>query len=111
MTQSGDGRDGDDNDDREREPAAGGEAESGLVGVDASPRAPLTREQVEDLRRENEDLRDQLLRRRADFDNYRKRVERDRQDMNTEAVSRLLRDLVPSLDNLDRALEAGADQR
>ena len=40
---------------------------------------PLTREQVEALRRERDDLRDQLLRRRAEFENYRKRVERDRQ--------------------------------
>jgi molecular chaperone GrpE len=103
---SGDGRDDDD-----RDADVPGEDESGLVGVDASPRAPLTREQVEAVRRENEELRDQLLRRRADFDNYRKRVERDRQEMNTEAVARLLRDLVPSLDNLERALEAGADEK
>ncbi|HEX6738127.1 MAG TPA: nucleotide exchange factor GrpE, partial [Vicinamibacteria bacterium] len=66
---SGDGRDDDD-----RDADVPGEDESGLVGVDASPRAPLTREQVEAVRRENEELRDQLLRRRADFDNYRKRV-------------------------------------
>src|SRR5687767_4100466 len=102
------GRDGEDDPE-----AVGGEEassdESGLVGVDSSPRAPLTRDKVEALRRENDDLRDQLLRRRADFDNYRKRVERDRQEMSTEAVARLLRELVPTLDNLDRALEAGAD--
>jgi molecular chaperone GrpE len=111
------GRDGRDHDqDGEPEAAAAeGEArpgeERGLEGVDAVPRGPLTREQVEDLRRENQELRDQLLRRRAEFDNYRKRVERDRQEMNTEAVARLLRDLVPSLDNLERALEAGADEK
>jgi molecular chaperone GrpE len=90
------------------EPSGG---ESGLVGVDSSPRAPLTRDEVEAVRRENDELRDQLLRRRADFDNYRKRVERDRQDMSTEAVARLLRELVPTLDNLDRALDAGGDSQ
>jgi molecular chaperone GrpE len=110
---SGNGRDDDDRDppapdarqaDGEEE---GRNDESGLVGVDADPRRPLTRDEVETLRRENEELRNQLLRRRADFDNYRKRVERDRQEMGTEAVANLLRELLPSMDNLDRALEAG----
>ena len=90
-------------------PASEADGEGGLVGVDAPPRSALTREEVEGLRRENEELRDQLLRRRADFDNFRKRVERDRQEMSTEAVARLLRELVPTLDNLDRALDAGGD--
>jgi molecular chaperone GrpE len=112
---SGNGRD----DDRDPPPdgaegQADGEAgerpdETSLVGVDADPRRPLTRDEVEALRRENEELREQLLRRRADFDNYRKRVERDRQEMGTEAAASLLRELLPSLDNLDRALEAGGD--
>jgi molecular chaperone GrpE len=108
---SGNGRD----DDRDPPvPGAPSEAadrtdETGLVGVDADARPPLTRDQVEALRRENEELRDQLLRRRADFDNYRKRVERERQEMGTEAVASLLRELLPSLDNLDRALEAGGE--
>jgi molecular chaperone GrpE len=102
-----------DDGDEKRDPAAGDPpesgSESGLVGVDADPRSPLSRDEVEALRRENDELRDQLLRRRAEFDNYRKRVERDRQEMSTEAVARLLRELVPSLDNLERALEAGGD--
>src|SRR5512145_1459037 len=101
------GRDGEDDPEAVDE---AGSSESGLVGVDSTPRAPLTREEVEALRRENDELRDQLLRRRADFDNYRKRMERDRQEMSVEAVARLLRELVPSLDNLDRALEAGAGE-
>ena len=82
-----------------------GEA-TGLTGVDAAPLEPLTREQVEELRKERDDLRDQLLRRRADFENYRKRVERDRQQAGTDAVAGLLKALVPTLDNLDRALAA-----
>jgi molecular chaperone GrpE len=85
--------------------AAAGEA-SGLQGVDAAPRDPLTREQVEELRRERDDLRDQLLRRRAEFDNYRKRVERDRQQSGTDSAAAMLKALIPTLDNLDRALEA-----
>ena len=82
---------------------------SGLEAVDTQPLAPLTREEVEALRRERDDLADQLLRKRADFENFRKRVERDRQAAGVEAVAALLKDLVPTLDNLDRALEAPAD--
>lgn len=86
--------------------AAAAEEPSGLEGVDAAPREPLTREQVEELRRERDDLQDQLLRRRAEFENYRKRVERDRQLAGTEAVAAVLKALIPTLDNLDRALDA-----
>jgi molecular chaperone GrpE len=85
--------------------AAATEEPSGLEGVDAPPREPLTREQIEELRRECSDLRDQLLRRRAEFENYRKRVERDRELAGMDAVASVLKALVPTLDNLDRALE------
>lgn len=79
---------------------------SGLQGVDAPPREPLTREQIEELRRERDDLQDQLLRRRAEFDNYRKRVERDRQQAGVDSVAAVLKSLIPTVDNLDRALDA-----
>ncbi len=70
------------------------------------PQAPDAQEA---LRRENADLRDQLLRRRADFENYKKRVERERASAGHDAVAALLKDLVPQLDNLERALQAGGD--
>jgi molecular chaperone GrpE len=71
----------------------------------------LDREQVEALRRERDELRDQLLRKRAEFENYRKRVDRERQQAGAEAVADLLKALIPTLDNLDRALDStGADQ-
>ena len=50
-------------------------SEGGLDAVEE----PLTREAVALLRQERDELRDQLLRKRAEFENYRKRVERDRQ--------------------------------
>jgi molecular chaperone GrpE len=92
-------------------PAAEGEPkeEKGMAGVDAAPLAPLSREEVEALRRERDDLADQLLRRRAEFENFRKRVERDRQQAGTDALAGLMKDLVPTLDNFDRALEAPGD--
>jgi molecular chaperone GrpE len=105
----------DDRDDErdETEAADGGrrkEESGGLTGVDVQPLPPADREQLEALRRENEQLRDQLLRKAAEFDNYRKRVERDRQQAGIDAVAAALKGLVPTLDNLDRALEAAADE-
>lgn len=70
---------------------------------------PSTREAVALLRQERDDLRDQLLRKRADFDNFRKRVERDRHQASFEAKAAIFRDLIPTLDNLDSALKAGGE--
>jgi molecular chaperone GrpE len=78
---------------------------TGLAAVEPEPAPAPTREAFEALRRERDDLKDQLLRRRADFDNFRKRVERDRAQAGTNSVAELLQALIPSLDNLDRALE------
>ena len=65
---------------------------------------------LEELRRERDALQDRLLRTAADFDNYRKRVDRDRRDVAEFAVVDAVQDLLPILDNLERALGAkGAD--
>lgn len=110
----GNGRDDAPGDAGERtEPAAreGTEAPpTGLAPVEGQPVAPLTREEIEALRRECADLNDQLLRRRADFENYKKRVERDRQAAALDAEAGALKALIPTLDNLDRALEAGGGE-
>jgi molecular chaperone GrpE len=66
-------------------------------------------EELDGLRRERDELKDQLLRRRAEFENFRKRVERDRQLASVEAAATVFRDLVPTLDNLERALRAEGD--
>jgi len=100
MTSSGNGHDDDDR------PEGSRNEPRGLAGVDVQPMPPLDREQAEALRRENDELRDQLLRKRAEFENYRKRVERERQQAGAEAVADLLTALIPTLDNLDRALSS-----
>src|SRR5581483_4681618 len=45
---------------------------------------------------------------KAEFDNYRKRVARDQQELVARAAERLVKELVPVLDDLERALEAAA---
>lgn len=63
------------------------------------------------VERERDELRQQLLRKRADFENYRRRVERDRQKAEEDAAAGIFRALIPTLDNLERALGAtGADE-
>lgn len=64
--------------------------------------------QLEELRRENHDLRDRLLRSRADIDNFRKRTEREKQDFYRYALADIMREIVPVLDNFERALMAKA---
>lgn len=49
--------------------------------------------------------KDQFLRARADFDNYRKRMLRDMEQIRRMAAERLVQDLLPVLDNLERAVE------
>lgn len=58
------------------------------------------------LRRERDDLRDRLLRASAEFDNYRKRTDRERRELNEAASIDLIRDILPVIDDLERALAA-----
>ena len=63
-------------------------------------------ERVETLEKENADLKDQLLRRAADFDNYRKRMIKEKQEAFDYANAALLQDLLESIDNLERTVAA-----
>jgi molecular chaperone GrpE len=61
------------------------------------------------LRRERAEFYDRLLRKTAEFDNYRKRIERERREQADQAVIDLLQELLLVVDDFDRALtvEAG----
>lgn len=58
---------------------------------------------------ERDEARDQLLRFRAEFDNYRKRMLRENEQIRKTAARNLIEDLLPALDNLERALGHAAD--
>ena len=73
------------------------EHESAAIGESEAPDA---------LRRELEELRGRSLRAMADFDNFRKRAEREREELRRHALSGALADLLPVLDNLERAVAA-----
>jgi molecular chaperone GrpE len=62
--------------------------------------------ELEALRNENEELIDTLQRVKADFDNFRKRAARDQEALVARAGERIVKELLPVLDDLERALEA-----
>jgi molecular chaperone GrpE len=63
-------------------------------------------EAIRELEAEIADLRDRSIRTLADFENFRKRAEREREDLRRYAVTDAVRELLPVLDNLERALTA-----
>jgi molecular chaperone GrpE len=62
--------------------------------------------ELKKLSDERQDLTDKLARRSADFDNFRKRTERERSETYNRALGEVVRRLLPVLDNLQRALDA-----
>src|SRR6266545_2055844 len=67
-----------------------------------------TRAELKRLESEVKELRDSLARRQADFENYRKRMERERSETYNRVVADIAAKLLPVLDNLKRALETEA---
>ena len=64
---------------------------------------------VEALAAERDEYLDQLRRVAAEFDNYRKRAARDHELLVARAAERLVRELLPVLDDLERALQAAEE--
>ena len=73
--------------------------------------APAVGDELAAARRERDEFYDRLLRKTAEFDNYRKRVERERREAAQYAAGDLLEALLPIVDDFERALraEAGPD--
>ena len=59
---------------------------------------------------EIEAVNDKYLRLAAEFENYKRRVQRDQSDTIRFANEKLLRDMLPTLDNLERAIQSGRNQ-
>ncbi len=62
------------------------------------------------LERERDDFKDRWLRKSAEFDNYRKRIERERREQADQSVVDLLQELLTIVDDFDRALTVGGDE-
>jgi molecular chaperone GrpE len=79
------------------------------VDVDTNAPDPAPADGADALRQERDDLQDRLLRTAAEFDNYRKRTDRERRDLSEAVAGDVLRDLLPVVDDLERAIAAATD--
>lgn len=70
----------------------------------AEPSAAATVDTVAALKRERDEFHDRWLRKTAEFDNYRKRIDRERREQADQAVVGLLEDLLAVVDDFDLAL-------
>ncbi len=77
-----------------------------------APDAPAASDlsELTDLQRERDEFKDRWLRKSAEFDNYRKRIERERREQADQAVVDLLQDVLPVVDDFDRALTVDAGE-
>ena len=65
-----------------------------------------------ELKKQRDDYYDRLLRKTAEFDNYRKRTDRERLQLSDAVAADLLQELLPLVDDMERALRAeGSDER
>jgi len=78
----------------------------GRGSIEASEPFAELQAQIESLTQERSSLYDQLLRRRAEFENYRKRVERERGETYQRGRAEVLLEFLPVVDNLERALSS-----
>jgi molecular chaperone GrpE len=79
---------------------------AGGAGGPAVAELVATRAELKRVESEVAELRDRLARRQADFENYRKRVDRERNETYGKVAADLAAKLLPVLDNLSRALDA-----
>jgi molecular chaperone GrpE len=76
---------------------------------ETEPEAEPEVDEVAALTRERDDYLDALQRVKAEFDNYRRRATRDQESLVARAAERVLKALLPILDDLERALAAAAE--
>jgi molecular chaperone GrpE len=79
------------------------------VDSEAMDATPAGDERVAKLEAEKEELRKTLIHRQADFENFRKRVERERHEETRRATGHSIQQLLPVLDTFERALAAHED--
>jgi molecular chaperone GrpE len=81
----------------------------GILEIDVDAEETLLREKdqrIEALQEAAANLQDKLFRSRAEFDNYKKRADRDREELGRAATAAFVKEILPVLDSLDRAVKA-----
>jgi molecular chaperone GrpE len=72
--------------------------------------APPAADPATELQRERDDYRDRWMRKAAEFDNYRRRIDKERREQADAATENLLLDLLAVVDDFDRALTVDAGE-
>ncbi|MEX2394627.1 MAG: nucleotide exchange factor GrpE, partial [Actinomycetota bacterium] len=88
-----------------------GEAREESPQADAPEGGPPGSPSVDELQRLADDRLDQLMRLKADFENFRKRELREKSELIERASLRIVEQLLPVLDDLERSLEAATQHR
>ena len=83
--------------------------EKSLTKAELAERVERLERRLEEVEGERDEYLNDLKRLAADFDNYRKRAARDQESLVARAHERLVKELLPILDDLERALEAATD--
>src|SRR3954454_10063644 len=78
-------------------------------GNEAAEHVEKDLDELGELQRERDQYLELAQRTRADFENYRKRVAKEASDALARGKAELARELLPVIDNLERALESGSD--
>jgi len=81
-------------------------AEPGPNGGQANGASVLPSEEIDLLQKERDELKNQVLRIQADFANYQKRARQQAEEVRTYAIGSLAQEVLGSIDNLERAIEA-----
>jgi molecular chaperone GrpE len=96
-----------DKDSRAARPLDEGEAFSGESGAENEAAGGDPRERGDEARQEAEEWRERLLRLQAEFENFKKRQSRERGEQRRNAHIAILKEFLPILDSLERAVEHG----
>lgn len=84
------------------------EAEEETVAEETAPETEEAAEEVKEVKEPEEDENTKYLRLMADFQNYKKRVEKEKKDLYAYAGEKLITEMLPVIDNFERALEQDA---
>ncbi len=79
------------------------------IAEDKSSETKTMQQTVETLGAENSELKDMLLRKQAEFENFRKRIQREKEESIKYANAMLLLDLTNTIDNFERAIQSAKD--
>src|SRR5215207_4755306 len=91
----------------QREPAARQGTKAERYEREASERVERDLDELGEAKRERDEYLELAQRTRADFENYRKRVAKETTDVLARGKAELARELLPVIDNLERALGVG----